>query len=725
MSNSANDKIINTLLGVFKNISEESSFSNGVDSLQKLINECIGNEKNMNFILQQIQNHLLNLKKLSKKQVIEIIPYLIKQYPKKLYPYIDKIINLFQTSISEETSKILPFISKTFGEISKILIPPDSNPTSSEVNLVYNQLKHFCINNIKSLNKFYQICGTLCLTAFIESCALNYTNADNLKFIWEILIYHTNNVHFHAKLELLNCLISLIFSSEERFRPYASMTLYKIFDYLTDEDWLKRKLSLNIVYTLVYYCGEEIKPLKGYISKFLAERSSDKNEEVKEVCLQIIKLLGESSSIGSPHYDSGFFSDRSSYSNHSSKGSQKKISFHKNNSNSSTKKTSSAIIGNKEKKNLFDNYHTYSAKKNENSLRNYRTVTNSLLNLGDNHSNKRTIDTIKESIENRARTPSVSKKKEYLTERCSSAMGRRKNYNLLNKSGNKNSSAKDIPNIERTSSQPKPKNIYINTSSNSGIDSFAKRIEIIKKKTTSNSKKKNKINKSLNVSTKKKISAENFNTISAASTNLKVNLKNETKPNNETIPPKIDSSLFTKPETPSVSEEIFNKYKEETSSTITLLQSKITSLETELEKMNKKSKIKEEIKKSIKMKNYENAFKLSIEINSINKVSSIIKHFIINCSGEDNNIIFSYDILKSILSFITAELYSIENLSMVVLFIKEKIVDKKIRFDSTGFNKEVYNVFNKLLLKKDRLLLSKKEIDNITSIVKYFSYNDK
>ena len=70
MSNSVNDKIINTLLGIFTNISEESSFAAGVESLQKLINECIGNEKNMNFILQQIQNHLLNLKKHSKKQVI-------------------------------------------------------------------------------------------------------------------------------------------------------------------------------------------------------------------------------------------------------------------------------------------------------------------------------------------------------------------------------------------------------------------------------------------------------------------------------------------------------------------------------------------------------------------------------------------------------------------------------------------------------------------------------
>ena len=125
------------------------------------------------------------------------------------------------------------------------------------------------------------------------------------------------------------------------------------------------------------------------------------------------------------------------------------------------------------------------------------------------------------------------------------------------------------------------------------------------------------------------------------------------------------------------------------------------------------------------MKNYEGAFKLAIEINSISKVTSTIRHFIINCSGEDNNVIFSYEILKSVLAFVTSELFFITELNTVCIFIREKIVDKKIRFDSIAFNKEVYNTFNKLLIKKDKLLLSKREIDNINAIVKYFSISNK
>ena len=33
-------------------------------------------------------------------------------------------------------------------------------------------------------------------------------------------------------------------------------------DYLTDTDWMMRKLAINIVYTLVFYCKEEIMAVK-------------------------------------------------------------------------------------------------------------------------------------------------------------------------------------------------------------------------------------------------------------------------------------------------------------------------------------------------------------------------------------------------------------------------------------------------------------------------------
>ena len=59
---------------------------------------------------------------------------------------------------------------------------------------------------------------------------------------------------------------------------------------------MKRKLSLNVVYTLTFYCLEEIFPLKDYIIEFLNVLKNDSVKEVKEVCLQTLKFLEEESS---------------------------------------------------------------------------------------------------------------------------------------------------------------------------------------------------------------------------------------------------------------------------------------------------------------------------------------------------------------------------------------------------------------------------------------------
>ena len=53
--------------------------------------------------------------------------------------------------------------------------------------------------------------------------------------------------------KLLNCLICLILGSKNLVSQFANVTLYKILDFLTDNDWLKRKLILNIIYTLIFY----------------------------------------------------------------------------------------------------------------------------------------------------------------------------------------------------------------------------------------------------------------------------------------------------------------------------------------------------------------------------------------------------------------------------------------------------------------------------------------
>lgn len=114
-----------------------------------------------------------------------------------------------------------------------------------------------------------------------------------MKYIWENIVYFIDKPNFQAKSELLNALISLIFASENLFKAFSTVTLYKILDYLTDSDWFRRKLALNVVYTLIIYCQEEILPLKGHIVEFLKVLKSDKVKEVREVCMQTLKLFNE------------------------------------------------------------------------------------------------------------------------------------------------------------------------------------------------------------------------------------------------------------------------------------------------------------------------------------------------------------------------------------------------------------------------------------------------
>lgn len=64
-------------------------------------------------------------------------------------------------------------------------------------------------------------------------------------------------------------------------------------DFLADTDWLKRKLALNVIYTLIFYCKEEILPLREHIISFLRALKTDKVKEVREVCLLILKIFSE------------------------------------------------------------------------------------------------------------------------------------------------------------------------------------------------------------------------------------------------------------------------------------------------------------------------------------------------------------------------------------------------------------------------------------------------
>ena len=88
-------------------------------------------------------------------------------------------------------------------------------------------------------------------------------------------------------------MIYLILLAEGLFAQYANATLYKILDFLTEDDWNKRKLALNVIYTLIFYCKEEIMPLKEHIINFLIFLKADKVKEVREVFLLKLQIFNQ------------------------------------------------------------------------------------------------------------------------------------------------------------------------------------------------------------------------------------------------------------------------------------------------------------------------------------------------------------------------------------------------------------------------------------------------
>ena len=606
------------------------------------------------------------------------------------------------------------------------------------------------MNNVKNHNRYNQICGTLCLTAFIENCTYNYTNKENLKSIWETLIYQITNNTFYAKLELLNCLISIIFSSEERFRPFASMTLYKIFDYITDDDWLKRKLALNIVYTLVYYCGEEIKPLKGYISKFLSERSADQVEEVRDVCLQILKLLGDGEASNTNANDSGFYSDRSSFSGQSNKGSQKKLNVMKKVNSKPNTSSSSALRKKKSDGSGSMRSHISSSVRQKDSS---NVANNNNTNI---QKNKSTIETIRENFDNRTKTPSSSipKKNSSHGERCSSAKGSRKYYsissgvagNYVNRSAQKeksnlnhNFNITNGNNTDRFNSLRKTNQAQSHSMISSLDNIHNKQMRIShnnskgkynnsKIKINPSNKNISKTNLSKNpsgISNNMSSSYCNYNTISVDYPKNRANIYNvkSAKPK-VTVKPSQDNLNASKQSSlPSLKPEIIDeitKTQEDQSRIIVELQTNIKELEMKYKDHShmKLIQLKNELNDYLINANYEEAFKTAVELKSIKKINYVVKHFFINYKPNINAEI-TKDTLKNVLVIFITDLLKCENISLICCFIKENIIDKKYTFEQE-IHKQIIDECNKVLAKKDKLFMTKKEIDYLLSFVKYF-----
>ena len=303
----SNSEIKSILLNIYDRLGKPSTKEVGYELFLKLILQNINYQPAMNFIINQIGEFITSISFKEKEpclKLLSLIFYNNFQEAEKLsenkniyHNYLSSVLSIIQSITKEINNPIFPSIANTYAEIVQYLLPTDISACNEELDPEtkknYEILQGFCIYNMKQEEKANRVIGSLCLTKLVENCPI-VLKENYMKFIWDNIIFFIEKKNYTAKYELLNCLISLILGAENLFSPYANVTLYKVLDFLTEEDWLKRKLALNVIYTLIFYCKEEILPLKEHIINFLRVLKTDKIKEVREVCLLILQIFSES-----------------------------------------------------------------------------------------------------------------------------------------------------------------------------------------------------------------------------------------------------------------------------------------------------------------------------------------------------------------------------------------------------------------------------------------------
>ena len=297
-SNSTFVEINKSLNKIYKYLISSKNEELGKDLFKKLIKKYIFQNTLIFSIINDLEEKIANCSIKEKYKYTNLLTIFFENneydIPLGIYlPYLNPILSIIQSTVIEKNIDFLPKIPEIFMKIIQNLIPDDilasNKKLSEEEKKIYEILQNFCIFNLKFDKKINQVIGSLCLTKLVENCPYVLKN-EYIKTILDNILSLLSSENFDAKPELLNCLISLILGAENLFIPYAQLIFNKIIDFLANRDWIQRKLSLNIIYTLSLYCKTELMPLKENILIILSSLKKDKVKEIRDISFLIAQM---------------------------------------------------------------------------------------------------------------------------------------------------------------------------------------------------------------------------------------------------------------------------------------------------------------------------------------------------------------------------------------------------------------------------------------------------
>ena len=238
--------------------------------ISQLIKSKINNNQAINFIIKNISSFITLESVNGNHKGFNLLDSVIKTLnPDEMIIFLSQILTALQENIADEN------IQDVENSYLNILKGCHEIKENSEI---FKLLNGFCVYNMKQNNLCSQEIGVKTFLALINFLSLNNTSDnhdfDVQKIIWENIYDLLEDSNFVKKYELLNCLNELILISENNFEQFAAIALYKILDYLNDENDNNKIITLDI------------------IKNFLKVIENSQNEKIEEEYQNILKLLG-------------------------------------------------------------------------------------------------------------------------------------------------------------------------------------------------------------------------------------------------------------------------------------------------------------------------------------------------------------------------------------------------------------------------------------------------
>ena len=294
--NKSNDESRETILEslkdfIFTTFQKKEESNNFFKTLNSVIFPSINNDTKKSF----------------NEKAFKLYPIIFSFNQKLSINYINYFLSSLKQSLKAENEIYFNFLNSIFSEIITCFYNNNDkvnniNNNISELNnnlindiqkqKLFEDLFNFCNSNIKTNQKIEQSFGFLLLTELIEKCPL-VKEEKNLKIIFDEISVYLKNKTLICQLDLLNCTISLILVAKENFRPYAEECLFSVLDLVKDKIWMKRKLAINIVCTLIFFCKDQMMSFKENIIEFFNLLKEEPKVEIRILCFKALEYMEE------------------------------------------------------------------------------------------------------------------------------------------------------------------------------------------------------------------------------------------------------------------------------------------------------------------------------------------------------------------------------------------------------------------------------------------------